>query len=628
MPVLRRADGDWVASRRRRTSTRTATASSRYRPRIEGLFARIERWTNLADPATCYWRSISRTTSPPCTARTAESRIADPADPGRIFSWLICESYDDKGNVIVYDYKPEDGARRRSHVRPTSATAAIATTRGVRRTATSSASATATARRCSTPAGNGRVCSTAAQLERRRLDVRGRLRLRRARSGDAPPPNDAGAWRLPPRPVLLLPRRLRGPHLPALPARADVPPLPRRAGRRRRLPGPLDRLRLRQHEKAATDVRPRLQLPARRSPRRGYRRRGRRLPQAQRCRRSSSTTRQAIVQDDGAATSTPRAWRTCPSGSTAPPTSGSTSTAKGIPGVLTEQAGAWFYKRNLSPVSAPAGRIRAARQRVAAQAQPARWLAGSAQFIDLAGDGRPTWSLLDGPTPGPLRARRRRGLGAVPPVPRAPQPRLARPEPAVRRPERRRPRRRADHRGRRLRLAPVARRGRLRPGPARPASRSDEERGPALVFADGDAVDLPRRHRGDGLTDLVRIRNGEVCYWPNLGYGRFGAKVTMDDAPLLRPPGPVRPAAHPARRHRRLGHRPTSSTCAADGVRLYFNQSGNGWSAARDAARLPARRTTLASRHGRRPARQRDRLPGLVVAAARRRTAPAALSST
>ena len=36
---------------------------------------------------------------------------------------------------------------------------------------------------------------------------------------------------------------------------------------------------------------------------------------------------------------------------------------------------------------------------------------------------------------------------------------------------------------------------------------------------------------GDGLTDIVRIRNGEVCYWPNLGYGRFGAKVTMDDAP-------------------------------------------------------------------------------------------------
>ncbi len=32
----------------------------------------------------------------------------------------------------------------------------------------------------------------------------------------------------------------------------------------------------------------------------------------------------------------------------------------------------------------------------------------------------------------------------------------------------------------------------------------------------------------DGLTDLVRIRNREVCFWPNLGYARFGAKVTMD----------------------------------------------------------------------------------------------------
>ena len=32
---------------------------------------------------------------------------------------------------------------------------------------------------------------------------------------------------------------------------------------------------------------------------------------------------------------------------------------------------------------------------------------------------------------------------------------------------------------------------------------------------------------GDGLADLVRIRNGNICYWPNLGHGRFGAKVQM-----------------------------------------------------------------------------------------------------
>ena len=32
----------------------------RYRPRIEGLFARIERWTNQADPTDTFWRSISK----------------------------------------------------------------------------------------------------------------------------------------------------------------------------------------------------------------------------------------------------------------------------------------------------------------------------------------------------------------------------------------------------------------------------------------------------------------------------------------------------------------------------------------------------------------------------------------
>ena len=59
----------------------------------------------------------------------------------------------------------------------------------------------------------------------------------------------------------------------------------------------------------------------------------------------------------------------------------------------------------------------------------------------------------------------------------------------------------------------------------------DEERGPRLVLADGTQSIYLADMCGDGLTALVRIRNGEVCYWPNLGYGRFGAKVTMDDAP-------------------------------------------------------------------------------------------------
>ena len=51
-----------------------------------------------------------RTTSPLGMARRQKSRIADPSDASRIFSWLICESYDDKGNVISYQYKSEDSA--------------------------------------------------------------------------------------------------------------------------------------------------------------------------------------------------------------------------------------------------------------------------------------------------------------------------------------------------------------------------------------------------------------------------------------------------------------------------------------------------------------------------------------
>src|SRR2546427_2297320 len=82
----------------------------RYRPRIEGLFARIERWTRQSD-GDVYWRSISKDNITTFYGKTQESRIANPEDPSQIFSWLICQSYDDKGNAIVYEYQPEDSER-------------------------------------------------------------------------------------------------------------------------------------------------------------------------------------------------------------------------------------------------------------------------------------------------------------------------------------------------------------------------------------------------------------------------------------------------------------------------------------------------------------------------------------
>jgi hypothetical protein len=110
VPVLiDKGDGKWE---REQIPPRTINGKTyriqRYRPRIEGLFARIERWTNLLDPTDTFWRSISKDNITTWYGKTPESRIADPADPFRIFSWLICESHDDKGNVIVYRYEKEN----------------------------------------------------------------------------------------------------------------------------------------------------------------------------------------------------------------------------------------------------------------------------------------------------------------------------------------------------------------------------------------------------------------------------------------------------------------------------------------------------------------------------------------
>ena len=115
-------------------------------------------------------------------------------------------------------------------------------------------------------------------------------------------------------------------------------------------------------------------------------------------------------------------------------------------------------------------------------------------------------------------------------------------------------------------------------GPARRVAQAlDEEKGPRLVFADGTQSIYLADLSGDGLTDLVRIRNGEVCYWPNLGYGRFGAKVTMDNAPWFDHPDQFD--------HKRIRLADIDGTGTTDiiylhrdGVRLYFNQSGNSWS--------------------------------------------------
>ncbi len=105
----------------------------------------------------------------------------------------------------------------------------------------------------------------------------------------------------------------------------------------------------------------------------------------------------------------------------------------------------------------------------------------------------------------------------------------------------------------------------------------DEESGPRLVFADGTQSIYLADLCGDGLTDFVRVRNGEICYWPNLGYGKFGVKVTMDNAPQFDHPDQFD--------QRRIQFADIDGSGISDivylgkeGVTVWLNESGNSWS--------------------------------------------------
>src|SRR3990172_2698182 len=111
VPVLAEESGHWTPLSSQRELFGQSYRIDAYRPRIEGLFARIERWTNTRDASDVFWRSISKDNITTWYGKTAESRIADPLNPAAIFTWLICESHDDKGNIISYIYKPEDSQR-------------------------------------------------------------------------------------------------------------------------------------------------------------------------------------------------------------------------------------------------------------------------------------------------------------------------------------------------------------------------------------------------------------------------------------------------------------------------------------------------------------------------------------
>src|SRR6266702_4340957 len=78
VPLLIEEDGRWRRKHTYRTlDNGTAYTISFYRPRIEGLFARIERWTNQRSGG-IHWRSITKDNITTLYGERVNSSIADP----------------------------------------------------------------------------------------------------------------------------------------------------------------------------------------------------------------------------------------------------------------------------------------------------------------------------------------------------------------------------------------------------------------------------------------------------------------------------------------------------------------------------------------------------------------------
>ncbi len=246
---------------------------------------------------------------------------------------------------------------------------------------------------------------------------------------------------------------------------------------------------------------------------------------------------------------------------------------EGIPGVLTEQDEGWYYKHNLGR-----GRFSAMRQ-VAQKPSLGDLEGGQQQMLDVRGAGRLNLVDFEPDAPGFYERAGESGWGAF---------RTFRSFPVL------------DWSDPNLRFMDVTGDGiadilvteeeafRWHPswlaegfGPGvRVAAPRDEREGPRVVFADAELTIYLADLSGDGLSDIVRIRNGEVCYWPNLGYGRFGKKITMGGSPRFDDLGQFDQSRI------RLADTDGSGTTdllylGGTEIRIYLNESGNSWSSAR-----------------------------------------------
>jgi RHS repeat-associated protein len=559
-------------------------AIRRYRPRVDRLFARIERWTRRRD-GDVHWRSLSSDNVLTVYGLDPDARLADPDDAGRVFSWLISETRDDRGNAVVFDYKPDDDVNvdlGRSCERHRGDGA------DPRRRNNRYLKAIRYGNRRPLLDGTGRRPRFLADLAAgpAGLDPQWMFEVvldYGEHDADAPAPDDDGPWgyRTDPfssyrsgfelRTTRLCQRIMMFHHVPASTAHDGAPASAGYDG----LVSSTDLAYKTWPDDDAAVGAPYACLSG--ITRTGYRRAGggyvrRSMPPVE-FEYTEPVVQHTVHEVTGADL-----------GNLPPGAFGSQSGLEsagplhhwvdlhgdGIPGVLTEQADTWFYARNLSPLST--GASFAATRPVAGKPN-AGVGQGLGQFTDLAADGRMDLVVFDGPHPGLFEHDDQEGWKAFRPF----TSQLVRDVGATQLVD-------LDGDGSADVLVieenafvwhPSLGEAGFGPG-VRISRPPDEDSGPQLLTSNETHAVHFADFTGDGLADLVRVGNGEVCYWPNLGYGRFGPKVTMDGLEPF--------DAHETFDLRRvlLADIDGSGTTDViylhgDGVRLYFNSCGNGF---------------------------------------------------